>query len=105
MDEPDSSDIHAAPRAAPRQSSRWLMAVIWPAFVLAGVLAGLVFALIDPADLAWVGAEGLNWSRQAIYTGRFLVFWLLISLAASISVLLAVLPEPPVDAHPRQWPR
>ncbi|MCV2363565.1 hypothetical protein LNV23_08905 [Paucibacter sp. DJ1R-11] len=89
----------------PKLSSRWAMAVAWPAFFMAGVLEALVFAVIDPSDLSWFGAERLDWSRQAVYTVSFMIFWLVISLSASVSVMLATLPDLPDDAHPRGWPR
>ncbi len=81
------------------------MAVGWPSFLMAGILSALVFALVDPSDLSWFGGAPLDLPRQAIYTVGFLLFWLIISLAASLSVLMATLPEPPADLHPRGWPR
>lgn len=90
---------------APAPASRVAMAVLWPSFLMAGVLSGLVFALVDPTDLSWFGGAPLDLPRQAVYTVGFLLFWLIISLAASLSVLMATLPEPPADRHPRQWPR
>ena len=32
-----------------------LMWVLWPAFLAAGVLEMLVFAVIDPEDMRWMG--------------------------------------------------
>ncbi|MDT8999171.1 hypothetical protein RQP53_07815 [Paucibacter sp. APW11] len=84
---------------------RWAMYVLWPAFLMAGVTEALVFAVIDPSDLSWFGQQPMDLSRQAIYTLSFLIFWALISLAASLTLALATLPEPPDDAHPRGWPR
>jgi len=51
---------------------RW-MAILWPSFLMAGVLEMLVFALVDPADLHWHGAD-LDWSRPAVYSAAFFVF-------------------------------
>lgn len=84
---------------------RWVVAIAWPSFLMAGVLEALVFALIDPSDLSWFGAAPIELSRQAIYTLGFLIFWCVTALAASLSLLLLSLPEPPPDAHPRGWPR
>jgi hypothetical protein len=36
-----------------------LMWVMWPAFLMAGVLEMLVFALVDPLDIHWAGAWGI----------------------------------------------
>jgi hypothetical protein len=57
-----------------------LMWIGWPAFLAACVLEMLVFALVDPRDLAWSG-RALGWSRQGIYTAAFFAFWA-ITLAA-----------------------
>lgn len=73
------------------------MAIAWPSFLMAGVLEALVFALIDPSDLGRLSTAPVELSRQAIYTLSFLVFWLLIALAASLSLLLATQP-PPTDS-------
>ena len=51
-----------------------LMWVVWPAFLVAGVLEMLVFAMVDPQDLHWAG-QPLELSRQGIYTVAFFVFW------------------------------
>ena len=68
--------------------------IVWPAFLMAGVLEALVFAVVDPADLRWFGSTSIGWSHSAIYSVSFLLFWLLISTASSISHLLAHVPEP-----------
>ena len=65
------------------------LTVLWPAFLMAGVLETFVFALVDPSDLRWFGGEAIGLSRQAIYTLAFLIFWALISAAAAISAWLA----------------
>ena len=63
--------------------------VLWPAFLMAGVLEMLVFALVDPGDLHGLGGLPIDWPRQAIYTVTFLVFWAAVSAAAAISLWLA----------------
>jgi hypothetical protein len=62
--------------------------VLWPAFLAAGVLEMLVFALVDPSELQRLG-DGAALSRQAIYTLAFFVFWAAIAAAAAVSVWLA----------------
>jgi hypothetical protein len=88
-----------------QRRGRWAMAVAWPSFLAAGLLEALVFGLVDPSDLSRLGEVPFELSRQAIYTLAFLVFWLLVSLAASLSLLLATQPDPPANPHPRGWPR
>ncbi|MGC4395949.1 hypothetical protein [Hydrogenophaga sp. T2] len=65
---------------------RW-MAVAWPAFLLAGVLEMLVFALVDPGQLHWHG-QALEWSRAAVYTVSFFVFWAVIAVAGALTAVL-----------------
>lgn len=101
----ESGGPRAVDAASASRASRVAMAVLWPSFLMAGVLSGLVFALVDPGDLSWFGGAPLELPRQAVYTLGFLLFWLIISLAASLSVLMALLPEPPANRHPRQWPQ
>jgi hypothetical protein len=68
-----------------------LMWIIWPAFLMAGVLEILVFALVDPQDVQWFGSP-LDWSRQAIYTVAFFVFWIIATVSSSLTTLLAMSP-------------
>ena len=68
-----------------------LMWIAWPAFLMAGVLEMLVFAMVDPQDLHWMG-QPLEWSRQAIYTVSFFGFWLVTMLSSALTTLLAASP-------------
>lgn len=69
---------------------RRTMQILWPAFVAAGVLEMLVFAVIDPGDLHWFGGAPVGWSAQAVYTATFLMFWAAIATAGAVSALLSV---------------
>jgi len=64
------------------------LVVLWPAFVMAGVLETLVFVVVDPATLAWFGGPALEWSRQAVYTVTFLIFWGAITAASALTASL-----------------
>ncbi len=72
--------------------------VLWPAFFMAGVAEMLVFAVLDPMDLRWFGGEPLGLGRQAVYTLTFLIFWLLFSVGASVTLLLSRDPQPGAEA-------
>ncbi len=72
-----------------------LMWVVWPAFLLAGVLEILVFGMVDPQDLHWFGMS-LNLPRQAVYTLGFFAFWLITAVSSGLSVLLA---QPAADVN------
>lgn len=69
-----------------------LMWVIWPSFLMAGVLEMLVFTMVDPQDMHWFGHQ-LAWSPQGIYTVSFFVFWLVTSLSSAMTMLLSISPE------------
>ena len=65
-----------------------LMCIVWPAFIVAGILEMVVFAVIDPIDIHWM-SEGFDLSRQGFYTLAFFVFWGVTMLASGLSVFLA----------------
>lgn len=68
---------------------RRLMWVVWPAFLMAGVLEMLVFALVDPQDLHWLG-NPLDLSQQSIYALAFFGFWGVTTLSSGMTALLAM---------------
>lgn len=70
---------------------RKLMWIAWPAFLVAGVLEMLVFAMVDPQDLHWFG-QPVALSRQGIYTLAFFVFWGITMLSSALTTLLALSP-------------
>ena len=68
-----------------------MMWIAWPAFLIAGVLEMLVFAMVDPNDLHWFGRP-VEWSRQAIYTVAFFVFLALTMASSALTTLLSLSP-------------
>ena len=66
------------------------MAVLWPSFLMAGVMEMLVFAFVDPTQLHIMGGPQLGWSPTAVYTVAFFAFWGVISAAAALTGLLEV---------------
>lgn len=68
---------------------RAAMAIVWPAFLMAGVLEMLVFSLVDPGALHGFDGERLALSATAIYSLAFLVFWVVIAAAGALSHLLS----------------
>jgi len=69
-----------------------LMWILWPAFLMAGVLEVLVFSLADPQELYWFGHH-LEFSRQALYTFSFFVFWLVTAMSGALTILLSLPPN------------
>jgi len=86
------------------------MWIAWPAFLTAGVLEVLVFALVDPHDLRWSG-QALELSRQGVYTLSFFVFWAVAMLSSAMTTLLATSPFEvdrcplPADERPDGCPK
>ncbi len=66
--------------------AKMLMTVVWRAFLAACVLGAAVFALVDPHELSWAGGP-LGWSRQAVYTVAFFLFWI-VSVGSSLLALV-----------------
>ena len=69
-------------------AQRWMW-IVWPAFLVAGLLEILVFAFVDPQDLNWFGQD-LDLSRQAVYTLAFFAFWALAMLSSALTLLLGM---------------
>lgn len=67
--------------------------ILWPAFLMAGVLEMMVFAVVDPSDLHWFGGPAIGWSSLAIYTVTFLIFWGAVATAGAITALLWLEPD------------
>lgn len=77
---------------------RWA-SVLWAAFLMAGVLEMVVFALVDPESLRWFGGDTLDLEPRAVYTIAFFVFWAITAVAAGLALLLSSRPaEPGTDA-------
>ena len=81
---------------SPERPRYRLMTILWPAFLMAGVLEMLVFGLVDPRSLRWFGGEAIELSPLAVYTVAYFVFWIVIAAAAAISQLLEL---PPAEVN------
>lgn len=73
------------------------LTILWPAFLMSGVLEMLVFAVVDPGELHWFGGPAIEWSAMAVYTVTFLIFWGVISATGAMTALLALEPD---DVNP-----
>lgn len=63
------------------------MTIVWPSFLMAGVLEGIVFSVVDPTELRF-GSHLIDASPQAIYTVAFLAFWAVLATACALTTLL-----------------
>lgn len=90
--------------------SQRLMWIAWPAFLVAGILEVLVFAMIDPQDIQWFG-HPIEFSRQGVYTVAFFAFWVLTMASSGLTTLLAMSPfevnrcPMPINARPPGCPK
>ena len=68
-----------------QQSLRFAQ-VLWPAFLMAGVLEMVVFSVLDPSALSFG-----DWHPEpvTIYSLPFFVFWALIAAASAASQWMA----------------
>lgn len=76
------------PRARAPRFGRFLMQVLWPAFLVSALAEGIFFSMVDPHELTIVGVH-LADSREAAYTVGFFVFWVLLSLSSGLTWWLA----------------
>lgn len=91
----------------PSRFTRRVMTIVWPAFLMAGVLEMLVFAVVDPGSLHWFGAQPVDLSPAAVYTVTFFIFWVVIATAAALTQLLSMGPDEvnlPRDRDSNPWP-
>ena len=78
-----------------RRFGRFMMQVLWPAFLMAIVAEGIFFSMVDPHELTIVGVH-LADSREAAYTVGFFLFWILFSVSSGLTYLLSHgMGEPP----------
>lgn len=66
-----------------------IMWIVWPSFMMAGVLEILVFAMVNPQDLHWFG-QAVQLSNQGMYTVAFFAFWFVTMLSSALTALLAI---------------
>ena len=95
MLQPQSAEAAAGPTPLPTPFSRTALMILWPAFLMAGALEMLVFVVVDPGSLSWWGVQPIEWSRTAVYSVTFFIFWGVISTATAITQLL--MSTPPGD--------
>ena len=67
--------------------NRYVMWVLWPSFIAAGIGVGILFTLVDPAELVVLG-QPLHASRTAVYTLGFFVLWAICAVASALSCFL-----------------
>ena len=77
--------------------ARQLTWIAWPAFLVAGALEVMVFAVLDPETLTLLGQQ-VDWSRYTVYSVTFLIFWGMFMLCSAMTLQLA---HSPMDVNAR----
>ncbi len=67
-------------------NARSIMLVLWPSFLLAGVASAVVFAFIDPLDVAIFGY--IRPEREWLYAFGFFFFWFVTALSSLLTMLM-----------------
>lgn len=67
-------------------NARSIMLILWPSFLLAGVGSAVVFAFIDPLDVAIFGH--IRPTREWLYAMGFFSFWAMTALSSLLTVLM-----------------
>ena len=67
--------------------SKYIMWVLWPSFIAAGMGVGILFTLVDPTELIILG-QPLHASRTAVYTLGFFILWAICAAASAMSCFL-----------------
>lgn len=74
---------------------KYVIWVLWPAFIAAGIAETIFFTMIDPAQLYLFG-QRVEWSATATYSTGFLLFWL-VCIGSSLMTYL-MMPQDAKDA-------
>ena len=67
--------------------AKYIMWVMWPSFITAGMGVGILFTLVDPTELVILG-HPLQASRNAVYTLGFFILWAICAVASALSCFL-----------------
>jgi hypothetical protein len=66
---------------------RDLMWILWPSFLMAAVASAVVFALVDPLDILFLGH--IQVGRLTVYTLGFFLFWIMGALSSALTLRMA----------------
>jgi hypothetical protein len=62
------------------------MWILWPSFLMAGVASAVVFALVDPLDVAIFGY--IRPERELLYAAGFFFFWTIAGLSSFLTLYM-----------------
>lgn len=61
--------------------------ILWPSFVVGGIAEMVFFTLFDPQELRIFGVQ-LEFSRLAVYSVGFFLFWLVAACSSAFTCFL-----------------
>ncbi len=61
-----------------------LIWILWPSFIVAGAAEVVFFTAFDPQELVVFG-EPVIWSRTAVYSIGFFVFWAVTAASSALT--------------------
>lgn len=68
----------------PISKTQYVIAVLWPSFLVAGLETVLFFTLVDPIELAQaIGRDGMT--RIGSYSIGFFCFWIATTISSSLT--------------------
>jgi len=65
------------------------LTILWPSFLVAGVLEMLVFSAVQPGDVRGFGDALAQMSPIGVYTLAFFSFWLIAAVGIALALGLA----------------
>ena len=68
-----------------------LMWLLWPSFLMACFLEVLIYAVVDPDWLEFLGRP-IECSRSTVYSISFFIFWISTSISSALTTLLSQSP-------------
>jgi hypothetical protein len=68
---------------------RHLLLVVWPSFLVAGLIEMLVFSAARPEDMKGFGGALAEMSPTGVYTLAFLIFWTICAAGTVLTLMLA----------------
>ena len=78
--------------------AKYMMWVLCPSFVAAGIGIGFIFTLVDPTELVILG-HPLHAGRTAVYTLGFFILWAICAAASALSCFLQATSNTGGDSH------
>lgn len=65
-------------------STRTLIWILWPSFLIAGLAEIALFSFMAPEDMALFG-RGVDTSSETIYSVGFLLLWVMCALSSGLT--------------------